>query len=135
GHAVSIIGYNDADKAWIAKNSWGEEFGEKGYFRIAYDDASNLGSQSFLLEVPASNQYVAIGNLRDDEVLSGTVNIDVTSTFSNTQSVEYTLNRNGAPVWWGKSNRIRGLSVDTTKVSDGIYTLVVTAHHAGGIAS
>ncbi len=36
GHCVSCVGYNDVEKYWICKNSWGEQFGENGYFRIAY---------------------------------------------------------------------------------------------------
>jgi C1A family cysteine protease len=36
GHCVCCIGYNDSQKYWIMKNSWGETWGEKGYFRIAY---------------------------------------------------------------------------------------------------
>jgi len=36
GHCVSIVGYNDTEGYWIAKNSWGENFGENGFFRIAY---------------------------------------------------------------------------------------------------
>ena len=36
GHCVEILGYNDAQGCWICKNSWGTNWGEGGYFRIAY---------------------------------------------------------------------------------------------------
>jgi C1A family cysteine protease len=36
GHCVSIVGYDDNLGCWICKNSWGEGFGEQGYFKIAY---------------------------------------------------------------------------------------------------
>lgn len=36
GHCVSLFGFNDADQKFIGSNSWGEEWGEKGYFTIPY---------------------------------------------------------------------------------------------------
>ncbi len=36
GHCVSIVGYNDTEGYWIAKNSWSANWGESGFFRIAY---------------------------------------------------------------------------------------------------
>jgi C1A family cysteine protease len=36
GHAVVIVGYNDAERYFIVKNSWGTGWGENGYFRIDY---------------------------------------------------------------------------------------------------
>lgn len=36
GHCVAIVGYDDAQQAWICKNSWGTSFGEGGFFRIGY---------------------------------------------------------------------------------------------------
>ena len=60
-HAVTIVGWDDNYKkenfidgpkpsrngAWIVKNSYGTGFGDKGYFYMAYDNAtfSNLGLQ------------------------------------------------------------------------------------------
>jgi len=37
-HCVLVIGYSEADSCWICKNSWGTEFGDGGYFRIAYGE-------------------------------------------------------------------------------------------------
>ena len=42
GHAVLIVGYNDAESYFIVKNSWGTGWGENGFFRIAYSEMSNV---------------------------------------------------------------------------------------------
>lgn len=47
GHAVLAIGYDDSAKRFTIRNSWGEEWGMKGYFTIPYD-------------------YLASNNLADD---------------------------------------------------------------------
>jgi C1A family cysteine protease len=38
GHCVCLIGYDDAQGYWIAKNSWGTSWGEAGHFRIKYGE-------------------------------------------------------------------------------------------------
>lgn len=44
-HAVAVIGYDDVQQCWIAKNSWGESAGPDGdgTFRIAYSAGCNFG--------------------------------------------------------------------------------------------
>jgi C1A family cysteine protease len=37
GHAVQACGYNDEEKVIIVRNSWGEEWGDEGYFYMPYD--------------------------------------------------------------------------------------------------
>jgi hypothetical protein len=44
GHCVAIVGFNDSLQYWIAKNSWGEYWGEDGYFRIAYNSGCGFGA-------------------------------------------------------------------------------------------
>jgi len=35
-HAIVLVGWDDADGAWILRNSWGPDWGENGYMRITY---------------------------------------------------------------------------------------------------
>lgn len=35
-HAILIVGWSDQRRAWLIKNSWGEEWGENGYMWIDY---------------------------------------------------------------------------------------------------
>lgn len=37
GHAVLLVGYNNVKKQFIARNSWGTYWGDKGYFFMPYE--------------------------------------------------------------------------------------------------
>ena len=41
-HAITIVGWDDSKKAYLIKNSWGTEWGEKGYMWIEYG-CNNIG--------------------------------------------------------------------------------------------
>ena len=34
GHCVTLIGYDDGQGCWIAKNQWGTGWGDGGFFKI-----------------------------------------------------------------------------------------------------
>jgi C1A family cysteine protease len=38
GHCVTLIGYDDTQSCWIARNQWGNGWGDSGYFKIAYGE-------------------------------------------------------------------------------------------------
>ncbi len=35
-HAIELVGWDDTNQCFIVKNSWGTDWGENGFFRIAY---------------------------------------------------------------------------------------------------
>jgi C1A family cysteine protease len=49
GHCICIVGYNDEGKFWIGKNSWGPDWGEDGFFRIAYGECA-IDSSMYAVE-------------------------------------------------------------------------------------
>jgi hypothetical protein len=53
GHMVMLLGWDDDDGAWVCKNSWGEDWGEAGYFRIKYWNSSIQDYPGVALQIPA----------------------------------------------------------------------------------
>lgn len=41
GHCVVMVGYDDNKRVFIVRNSWGESWGDKGYFYMPYDFATD----------------------------------------------------------------------------------------------
>ena len=41
GHAVCIVGYDDASKTFTVRNSWGDSWGDKGHFHLPYAFVAN----------------------------------------------------------------------------------------------
>jgi len=70
-HVVTLVGWDDAfavskfnsggrpkkSGAWIAKNSWGNDWGDGGYFYISYENATMLGCVSVSAVKTAERKY------------------------------------------------------------------------------
>jgi len=72
GHAVLIVGYSDAGQYFIVKNSWGSNWGESGYFKIAYSELGTVvdfgdytlrykGTPCSYLTTPDSQSFTSSG--------------------------------------------------------------------------
>lgn len=126
GHAVSLVGYDDAKQAWLVRNSWGEEFGENGYIWVAYADKSGIGSQTWGFELPATNGLIAVTAPTDREFVTG----KKAFTMEGDTSAEFFLSGNGKNISIdclnGHNLRARKLCLaefDTSTLAEGRYEI------------
>ena len=68
GHVVAIVGYDDQEQCWIIRNSGGETWGERGYFRVAYETFDDVYTFIFPFYGGTGILYVdgVYGNLMPD---------------------------------------------------------------------
>jgi len=71
GHAILLVGYDDAEKCFILKNSWGEDWGEKGFFKVAYSELNTVVTMGLMTIAytsdPSQNTFPS-GQLKLPEV-------------------------------------------------------------------
>jgi cathepsin L len=65
-HAVMIVGWDDSKNAWLMRNSWDTQWGEKGYAWIDYK-SNNIGRRAaWVLVKKLSSPF----NLRDLQMMT-----------------------------------------------------------------
>lgn len=132
GHAVSIVGFDDTSRSWIVRNSWGADWGDKGFVNISYDDTSGIGDQTWGFEVPNADGVVAIRNLHDNDYLSGVVALDSFSTFAKTSDLSLVVvAADKQQTQMACAADQCSMSLDTTKMADGRYEAFLQANHNG----
>ncbi len=131
-HAVSIIGYSDADRAWIIKNSWGEAWGEAGFARVAWDDISGVGSDTWGFELAQSQGALSFQSLRQGEILSGDVEFKVESR-GVVGAVQLVVRDSLNSRVLEKTFNTSTVRLDTQALRDGVYEVSLTAKSASGV--
>jgi C1A family cysteine protease len=51
GHEVAAVGYDDSTRMFLVRNSWSDEWGQKGYFWMPYE---------YLLRRDLASEFVTI---------------------------------------------------------------------------
>lgn len=115
GHAVLIVGWDDADRCWIVKNSWGPNWGENGYFRIRWGECGMGTEIPFIYDhhtanaqVTASQTVLAL-SLTQGETYRGSVTLENPSS----EAVEFSLIDDQVPrvIHSSKLNAYEGQSI------------------------
>jgi C1A family cysteine protease len=134
GHAISIVGYDDSKQAFIIRNSWGEEWGEKGFGYVAYDNKASLGRQTFWVDVAPGYGSVAVSYPRDYSYVSGTSQFTANAASSKADSIQFTVFDSAKKsVWTGScQGKSCGTSFDSTQFAEGRYEIQATAHNTHG---
>jgi C1A family cysteine protease len=138
GHAVSIVGYDDNQQAWIIRNSWGADWGMNGFALVSYDDTSGVGGETFSFQVPQAAGYVSMENPIERTYLSGKVSFNASSTFANTSAVNFTVtSSSGQKITMAASGNSPKFATpyDTAQLADGQYDIVATAQYNGQSAN
>ena len=136
GHAVTLVGYDDSEQAWIVRNSWGEQWGEQGYFRIKYNDESGVGTSGYEMDVLSPSQVIHLTAPEYRDAVSGQTDIVVRSLISEEiKSIQYVITKKR-----DSSVRAEGVidvhamatSIDTTQLPDGEYEIALRAETKDG---
>ncbi|MBN1996362.1 T9SS type A sorting domain-containing protein [candidate division KSB1 bacterium] len=70
GHAVLVYGWDDSLKAWLAKNSWGESWGEEGHFKIKWGESSIGNPVVMIWDEPDGSRAISASPMSFDVSLS-----------------------------------------------------------------
>jgi C1A family cysteine protease len=103
-HAVTIIGWDDemcdGQGAWICKNSWGENWGENGFFYIRYGDLM-IGSNSMqIIYTPSPVRiHVESPNGGEGYVAGGECQVTWTTDRELPDSIRIYLSTNGGALY------------------------------------
>ena len=130
GHAVSIVGYNDAERYWIVRNSWGENWGENGFIRISWDDKSGIGSSTLGFEIAPETNSVAITSPEENDYVSGEMKITTQSTNNDSYAVNILKDGKIHQTITGSKK-----SLNTLGMEDGKYELVAVSEKDSKVKS
>lgn len=132
GHAVSIVGYDDSKQAWLIRNSWGEEWGEKGFAWVAYDDSSGVASETWQYDVQSPQGYIGITSPSDREYVSGNYQLVAQTQGANLQGAPgamqfHVVGDDGRAVsdiaCAAQGSNGCAAALDTTQMKEGHYTI------------
>lgn len=109
GHAVVIVGWKDDPAVtnggyWICKNSWSDQWGENGFFRIAY---GQVGIDDII-------QYVAYDPLEPAPIFRIKAGITYLQAGHGVDLEINARSNRGAAIFYGAENLPSGAQYDTT---------------------
>ncbi|MFA6238408.1 MAG: C1 family peptidase [Bacteriovorax sp.] len=121
GHAVSLVGFNDIERYWLVRNSWGDDWGENGFIRVSYDDKSGIADSTWAYQTVPEDNYISIQSPADREYISGERFIKVLLSKAASSEVFISGELSTKSLGSCPSTEACESPVDTTSLKDGRY--------------
>ncbi|NBO37873.1 hypothetical protein EBU99_04740 [bacterium] len=132
GHAVMIIGWDNADEAWIVRNSWGTDWGEQGDFRISWSDPSGVGGTFYGIQPSKEFSTVILEGLRDGQSIRQPASLTVRGQNVSFSSATLELQSSGRPLISRPFDSTGALTLNPAELADGIYTVQARVQNEKG---
>ncbi len=128
GHAVSLVGYDDAKGAWLIRNSWGAEWGDGGFAWMSYDDTSGIASDTWAFDIAGNADVLSVSAPLNREYVSGKYQLMAQGGGAKAQDVQFHLKdadgRDAGGVACRATASGCAAEVDTTQLKQGRYEIV-----------
>lgn len=113
GHAMLVVGYDDADGSWLIRNSWGPAWGENGYARVSYDVMARYGipTQFWVIGEIAQHAGVKVSGASlamSQEAVRAAAPAQMGAVMSRTQGLRSKLESDLSDAKEGFRRRLRG---------------------------
>ncbi len=134
GHAISLVGYDDATQSWLIRNSWGKDWGEEGFARVSWDDVSGIGDRTWGYAVPSIVGYVAVRNPQGRDYVAGNISITAETNLKELHGVELqVIDEKGKVLDSHRCDTMRcSWGWNSKSIPDGEYQVKALASWGGG---
>lgn len=120
-HIVLITGWDDSQKCFFVKNSWGDKWGENGYIRIAYNSC-DIGDCATYVSFKKTNPRLVYGgnkfmeDYRNDGTIHNSIKVRLVDTGTGKLAVTSTPMQEG--VHYRLQNVPQGLKAEVKAQGD-----------------
>lgn len=123
GHAVSLVGFNDQERYWIVRNSWGPDWGEAGFIRVSYDDKSGIADSTWAYQTAPEANYISVKSPMNREYVSGNKLFQIVQSKESATSITVTGESDKVNMTLCSETKLKNCasSIDTTTLKDGRY--------------
>ncbi|MGN4668102.1 C1 family peptidase [Bacillus cereus group sp. MYBK234-1] len=125
GHALVVVGYDETNKWFIVRNSWGTKFGKQGYAYMYYQTLLDMSNSVAYVIKPIQAQYPPFGvKMTTTDISSSKIKFNISAK----NATEYALYKNNQKIKIFTTNTITDLNI----MPEQSYTYHVVAKNAIG---
>lgn len=136
GHAISIVGFDRAKRAWLIRNSWGKEWGMGGFAWVSWDDTSGVGSETWSFDIASTQGHVTVKSPADREFVSGKYQLVANVAGASSKSIQFHLkDASGSEALVAnctvQATKNCSSVLDTTRLKEGRYEIFAETSSPG----